>query len=1034
MPTIFKCLRQAIWLPVFCSLMVGVFFPLVSAAAPLVSRMVSVPFDSEYLVDGFGVEEGFPGNSCTGIRQSPDGYLWFSSFSGLARFNGMEFKVISAENEPQIPDSRIANCYVDQRGRLLASTLHGLAMKVGNVWTNFPESKIWGERELVRSYAEGTNNELFVTTSLGRLFRVLGNQLDPLPGLPGKGGAYCGVDVNGQPLAVRGDFVGFWNGTKWVNFSGVENVVSQTVGAGQARAGGVWLVLTNRALLIRNGKVAQTRNLSATVDSFWQLLEDSHGNLWLPSIQRGIWRVATNGTVKLFDRSEGLPNNMGTRAVFEDAQGSLWIGCGAGGVVRFRPERFHTLNSRQGIPELAVTAITSTTNGNILIGIYGGGLIRFDGRRATPVSQPDSKFIQSLVCTRQGEIFVGTAQEGLLQITDGEVHSLNEQFPLMPQNVGAIFEDSQNRLWLGNFNSVGFLSNGIYQPLQRTTDWQLESVLFAEQPDKTILIANQNHLFSVSLGTTSLKRQLTLPENTRITSLLVDSQNRIWLGTAKSGLFVYGHGHLFKLPANPNLSGGNVNSLLEDNSGQIWFGNGRNIVTARGDDLWRSASETNQNLALQTFNQRDGTGSVDFPEGYQNMSHRDATGRLWFGLLRGVTAVEPQRLHYQTVPSRVALESLDYFHAGSNQLVHVNLQDRTEAVVFPAGSRQIQIRCALLDYASPDKNRYYFLLDEHNRQWRDNGAENTISFYELAAGKHRLLVRAAGSDGVFSEVQAIEFRVEEFFWRTTWFWVLCSSLVVLLTGALTWWLMHQRVVQARERLMQERRLAELQARLALVLENTSDFVGFADARGQMFYLNQAGRKMIGLATDASLTGLTTENLYPAWVTKLHADLWRATNSAQSIWSGESALRHVSGHEIPVSQVVIAHWLANGESDFSSTIIRDISAAKKHEHIREVLRKLSAALTAALKPVELGQTVAQECREIFQHDAFFFVILDKQGLVATGGYWEDTPAGETKPISSVIEVTDISPKIKRVIADGESLFNRSVEEQSAASST
>ena len=63
------------------------------------------------------------------------------------------------------------------------------------------------------------------------------NHLRELPGAPGKGGAYCGVDVNGQPWIVRGGFVGFWNGEKWQDFTNVPNVVGSAVGLGQAREG-----------------------------------------------------------------------------------------------------------------------------------------------------------------------------------------------------------------------------------------------------------------------------------------------------------------------------------------------------------------------------------------------------------------------------------------------------------------------------------------------------------------------------------------------------------------------------------------------------------------------------------------------------------------------------------------------------------------------------------------------------------------------------------------------------------------------------
>lgn len=371
------------------------------AASALISRSVPVPFNSEYLVDGYGVEEGFPGNACTGIGQTPDGYLWFCSFSGVARFNGREFTQFTSENQPALPDTRVVNCFTDHRGRLFFGTLGGLAMKDGNTWTNFSESRHWGERELVRSYAEGAGRELFLTTSRGRVFRVEENHLRELPGAPGKGGAYGGVDVNGQPWIVRGDFVGFWNGAQWQDFTNIPNVVASAVGLGQARGGGVWLVLTNRALLLRNREMVREIPLAHTVEDFWQLLEDSHGNLWLPCLNRGVNRIAPDGKIQLYRRGSGLPTDAGTRAVLEDAQGSLWIGSGVGGVVRFRPDRFHALTPAAGLPDVATTSITSLPDEKILIGTYGGGLVVFGGSKVLPGVELPSKFITSLVRARR---------------------------------------------------------------------------------------------------------------------------------------------------------------------------------------------------------------------------------------------------------------------------------------------------------------------------------------------------------------------------------------------------------------------------------------------------------------------------------------------------------------------------------------------------------------------------------------------------------------------------------------------------------
>jgi signal transduction histidine kinase len=49
-----------------------------------------------------------------------------------------------------------------------------------------------------------------------------------------------------------------------------------------------------------------------------------------------------------------------------------------------------------------------------------------------------------------------------------------------------------------------------------------------------------------------------------------------------------------------------------------------------------------------------------------------------------------------------------------------------------------------------------------------------------------------------------------------------------------------------------------------------------------------------------------------------------------VWSGETALRHHDGREIPVLQVVLAHRSPQGEVDFLSTIARDVSQRLKAE--------------------------------------------------------------------------------------------------------
>ena len=47
--------------------------------------------DSQYLVDFWSTENGLPSNTISDLAQTPDGYLWASTYDGLVRFDGVRF-------------------------------------------------------------------------------------------------------------------------------------------------------------------------------------------------------------------------------------------------------------------------------------------------------------------------------------------------------------------------------------------------------------------------------------------------------------------------------------------------------------------------------------------------------------------------------------------------------------------------------------------------------------------------------------------------------------------------------------------------------------------------------------------------------------------------------------------------------------------------------------------------------------------------------------------------------------------------------
>ena len=118
-----------------------------------------------------------------------------------------------------------------------------------------------------------------------------------------------------------------------------------------------------------------------------------------------------------------------------------------------------------------------------------------------------------------------------------------------------------------------------------------------------------------------------------------------------------------------------------------------------------------------------------------------------------------------------------------------------------------------------------------------------------------------------------------------------------------------------------------QKRLASVLEQTSDLVAISDPGGRIQYLNNAGRKMLGLGQHDDVTAIEVADVHPPDVVELIRREYIPQAVRDGIWSGENTFRSHDGRVIPVLQVILAHKNDNGNLEFLSTIARDLTELK-----------------------------------------------------------------------------------------------------------
>ncbi len=140
----------------------------------------------------------------------------------------------------------------------------------------------------------------------------------------------------------------------------------------------------------------------------------------------------------------------------------------------------------------------------------------------------------------------------------------------------------------------------------------------------------------------------------------------------------------------------------------------------------------------------------------------------------------------------------------------------------------------------------------------------------------------------------------------------------------------------------ERGRAEQQLRrLAAILESAPDFVAMADPELRIFYCNQAAIRAIGWEPGRDVFSIG--ETHTPEVGRFLQESALPTAVREGVWRGETDLLARDGRRIPVSQVILSHFNADGSLAHYSTIMRDMT---EHRTLERDLRQHGDELARA----------------------------------------------------------------------------------------
>lgn len=775
----------------------------------------------------YTINEGLSESMVSAVLQDHKGFIWFGS-NGLSKFDG--YKFTNYFNHADDPNSLINNytqvLFEDSKKRLWIGTRTGISIysrETNNFSNIFPDS-LNGQLN-VASLAEDKNGIIYIGTyGYGLfLFNPATQKISNFR-FNEKDGASISSDwLSSIVISERGEvWVSTYHGLnlfnpstgkftrfKRVPYNSPEWTRDVITSLRPDKWGNLWvgtrfgiskfdpIARKFTDLLIPSSFRKKDANLYIT-----SLVFVSENELWAGS-HDGIYilNTVTGSHTQIQHREndfESLASNE-IEALYLDNASNLWVATRAKGVdkLKFVTERFiHFKNTNPGFKKMSnneIYGITEDVNNNIWFATLSG-LNKFN-----PSSNQVQSFlkkddpgitsdIQWTVYTNK-KIMNDLAWAGTdagvfaFSISSGKTVSPFRNKKLLDtlkfDRIMAITIDSKKNMWLGSeaglirinleTEEIKRFRHSTRNPKSISSDlvWRL----FIDSK-KNLWVCTTNGLNRLSPGSEefiSYKNRKGDPHsisNNEICSIYEDKSGAFWVGTS-DGLNKLdpstGKFERIKL----EIPAETIYSIEMDKSGNLWLGTGKGLI--------KHTPSTGRTII---YDVEDGLQSNEF----NFPSLVSSSGKFYFTGVNGFNVFDPEKVFVNKHVPPVYITGFSLMNRQINpgdkfngRVLFTSPVEDVKEIVLNFDENIISLEFSALDFLSPEKNKYKYIMENFESGWNDAGNRRFVT-YKLDPGTYYFRVKGSNSDDVWNEEGAVlKIDIRPPWWNTLWFKLLALT-------------------------------------------------------------------------------------------------------------------------------------------------------------------------------------------------------------------------------------------------------------------
>ena len=797
-----------------------------------------------------------PGGGPRYFIQDDQGFMWFGAWSHLFRYDGYEFKEYqyNPEDSTTFQGGLVDYLYQDSYGDIWIGSmdrgLQRLNPSTGQFthYVHDPEDSSTISGIDIRIIFEDSNDNLWITTHSAGLnlydrdnesFKRIWYQGDSKMSFANT--VFEAFEYEPNKFWFRhfpGDQIAKFNSETrefepWISSNAPGNFY-------KASDGTIWATQQPTGLVTFDKTSEQFIPYSHSnikIPFFGLMDEDKDGKLYMgfsTGIETGL-SVLNPGTSTLTLNSPDFNNPTSIRESFPfrihfDHSGVLWAAYGSGFqpvVARYNPYQLtqHHISfvpNRTKDNDIFAAAVYIDSLSNIWIGTQGHGLIQYDSKKREVLKQflfdesngkNTTKIdILSVFQDQYGIFWIGTINHGLYKLDpiSGRWKNYKKGFEENERwwNLGAMMEDSNGNLWICGAGSMLHrlkldAGNGFNREIidYEHFPWHADNaegissfwVTYAYQDQKANLwFGTTKGLDRYKPETNDFEHYLTTE---RILSLHEDSSGNLWVGTF-SGLFkgyINSQNQKFQFERvyiGSELLGAPFGIVGHDHLGNFWLGSTSKRIVKFHPNTGN----------YRIYNQHDGV-SIDFQNFFQG-----SNGLIALGGDAGLLVFHPDSIKENQNPPnlvftdfQVSNQSIDYGDSIAGHPVLDKVINFAKQISLPHGSN-FNLEFSALDFVSPDKNQYSYMLEGFDDDWSPPSTTRIASYTNLWEGDYTFRVRGSNNDGVWNmEGASIDITILPPWYRGKIAWIIYGGLLIMA------------LVYARKQIVQrEREKARLQ--------------------------------------------------------------------------------------------------------------------------------------------------------------------------------------------------------------------------------